>query len=87
MFPLLEKTDEQTRGSLDPVQTVADLPNTKLPLILSLLSHQLVQQWTATSTTTHFTLKREMQNIIILYVNTFTFLKNNFSTSYTCHAK
>lgn len=38
MLPLLEKTDEQTRGSLDPVQTVADLPNTKLPLILSLLS-------------------------------------------------
>lgn len=34
----MEETDEQTRGSLDPVQTVADLPNPKLPLLLSLLS-------------------------------------------------
>lgn len=80
MFPLIEKTDEQTRGSLDPVQTVADLPNPKLPSLLSLLSPSASSAVNNNQYKNSFhTENRDaVQNIVILYVNIFSFLKELF---------
>lgn len=87
-FPLIEKTDEQTRGSLEPVQIVADLPNPKLPLLLSLLSPSAGSAVNSNEYENSFHIEKRdaVQNIIILYVNTFSFFKI-FTTHRTCYAK
>lgn len=76
-FPLIEKTDEQTRGSLESVQIVADLPNPKLPLLLSLLSPSAGSAVNSNEYENSFHIEKRdaVQNIIILYVNTFSFLR------------
>lgn len=84
MFSVIEKRYEQTRGSLDPVQAVADLPIPKLPWLLSLLSPAAGSAVNSNQYKNSFHIEKRdaVQNIIILYVNTFSFFKEFFYKLY-----